>query len=133
VLTEIVKVVIAPHLVLILGFSDGTECDQFGLLQINSPLGVQGTEGLSCLETIHYWHVQVHQDHVKLLFHATYCLYGLLPVHGGFHLYLNLLFSLLLRDLLKELLQYEEVIGRVIHAQDFQSLLRLPLGYHLFP
>jgi len=116
-----------------LSFSDGTERDQFGLLQINSPLGVQGTECLSCLETIHYWHVQVHQDHVKLLSHAPNCFYGLLSVHGGFHFYLNLLFSLLLRDLLKELLQYEEIIGGVIHAQDFQGFLRLHLGYHLFP
>ncbi len=52
-------------------------------------------------------------------------------MHGGVHLYLNLLFGLVLRDLLKELLQNKEVIGGVVHTQDSQSLLRLHFCYHL--
>ena len=86
---------------------------------------MQGTEGLGCLETIHNWHVQVHQDNVILLRHALHGLYGLLPVHGGFHLNLNNLIELLLRDLLKKLLQNKEVVCGIVHTQDLQGLLRL--------
>jgi hypothetical protein len=95
------------------------------LLQINEPFGVQGTEGLGCLETIHYWHVQVHQDNVILLLHTLHGVNGLLSVHGGFHLNLKNLIELLLRDLLKKLLQNKEVIGGIVHTQDSQGLLRL--------
>ena len=86
---------------------------------------MQGAEGLGCFEAIHYWHVQVHQDNVILLCHALNGLYGLLPVHGGLHLNLNNLIELLLRDLLKKLLQNKEVVGGIVHTQDLQGLLRL--------